>query len=152
MCNIVKEEFEEVDDPIPLGWTFNALKSYHQADQRDSDEIYMENVRVENEPSFPEPVIISADDLGEEFQNLSVEDKNMLVRELAKNYMKGYQANFMPSYEVRDITWDERVESRKECIPGPLMNPKEIGDSVMEEIGISDSGTHSQTKSWRKDS
>ena len=99
---------------------------------------------MENEPSFPEPVIISTDDLGEEFQNLSVEDKNMLVRELTKNYMKGYQASFMPSYGVRDITWGERAESRKECIPGPLMNPKEIGDLGMEESGISDSGTISQ--------
>lgn len=138
MYNIIKEEFEEVDDPIPFGWTFNALKSYHQAAQRDPDEIYMENVRVENEPSLPpEPVIISADDLGEEFQNLPVEEQNMLVMELTKDYMKehmeAYQAFGMPSYEVRDITWGERAESRKECILGPLMNPKEIGDLGMEE-------------------
>ena len=138
MCNIIEEEFGEVDDPIPLGWTFNALKDYHLAVQRDPDEIYMENARVENEPSLPpEPVIISAEDLGEEFQDLPVEDQNMLVRELTKDYMKehmkDYQAFGMPSYEVRDITWGEETENLKECILGPLVNPKEIGDLGMEE-------------------
>ncbi len=127
MCNIVKEEFGEVDDPTLLGWTFETLKDYHLAAQRDPDEIYMENTRVENEPSLPpEPVIISAEDLGEEFQDLPVEDQNILVMELTKDYMKehmeAYQAFGMPSYEVRDITWSEETENLKECILGALMS------------------------------
>ena len=126
MYNIIKEEFGETDNTIALGWTFNTLKKYHQAAQRDPEEIYMENVRVENERSLPEPVIISADDLGEEFQDLPVEEQNMLVRELAKDYMKehmeAYQAFGMPSYEVRDITWGEETENLKECILGALIS------------------------------
>ena len=127
MYNIIKEEFEETDNTIALGWTFNTLKKYHQAAQRDPDEIYMENARVENEPSLPpEPVIISAEDLGEEFQDLPVEDQNILVMELTKDYMKehmeAYQAFGMPSYEVRDITWGEETENLKECILGALMS------------------------------
>ena len=127
MCNIVKEEFGEVDDPTLLGWTFETLKDYHQAAQRDPDEIYMENARVENEPALPpEPVIISIDILGEEYKNLPVEEQNMLVRELAKDYMKehmeAYQSFGMPSYEVRDITWGEETENLKECILGALIS------------------------------
>ena len=100
MCNIIQEECGEGDDPTPLGWTFETLKDYRQAVQRDLEEIYMENA-----PSLPsEPVIISIDLLGEEYKNLPVKDQNMLVRELAKDYMKDYQAFGMPSYEVRDIT------------------------------------------------
>ena len=127
MCNIIEEEFGDVDDPTPLGWTFETLKDYHQAAQRDPEEIYMKNARVENEPSLPpEPVIISAEDLGKEFQDLPVEEQNMLVMELTKDYMKehmeAYQAFGMPSYEVRDITWGEETENLKECILGALIS------------------------------
>ncbi len=138
MYNIIKEEFEETDNTIVLGWTFETLKDYHKAAQHDSEEIYMENARVENEPSLPpEPVIISIDLLGEEYKSLPVEDQNILVMELTKDYMKehmeAYQAFGMPSYEVRDITWRERAENLKEGILGPLMNPKETGRLEMEE-------------------
>ena len=44
----------------------------------------------------------------------------MLARELTKDYMKDYQAGFMPSYEVCDITWGEEAESLKRCIIGAL--------------------------------
>ena len=127
MYNIIEEEFGETNNSIALGWTFETLKDYHQAAQRDPEEVYMENARVENEPSLPpEPVIISAEDLGEEFQNLSLEDQNILVMELTKDYMKehmeAYQAFFMPSFEVRDITWGEETENLKECILGALIS------------------------------
>ena len=79
----------------------------------------MENARVENKLSFPpEPVIISIDNLGEEYKNLPVKDQNLLVRKLAKDY----QAFGMPSYEVRDITWGEETENLKECILGALIS------------------------------
>ena len=67
MYNIIQEEFGEVDDAITLRWTFNTIKEYHQAAQRDPEEVYRENDRVENEPSLPKPIIISIDNLGEEF-------------------------------------------------------------------------------------
>ena len=149
MCNIIKEEFGETDNTIALGWTFNTLKEYHQARQRDPKEVYMENARVENEPSLPpEPVIISAKDLGEEYKNLPVEDQNILVMELTKDYMKehmeAYQAFGMPSYEVRDITWGEETENLKECIFGALMSndanpdqpwmPKDQARAIQERL------------------
>ena len=114
-------------------------QKYHQAAQRDPEEVYMENARVENEPALPpEPVIISAKDLGEEFQALPVEDQNLLVRELAKDYMKehmeAYQAFGMPSYEVRDITWGEKAENIREGIIGHLMDQNDDGQLMEESV------------------
>ena len=57
----------------------------------------------------------------------------MLVMELAKDYMKDNSFNFMLSYEVRGITWEEEAESLKDSILGPLTNPKETGRLEMEE-------------------
>ena len=57
----------------------------------------------------------------------------MLVMELAKDYMKDNSFNFMLSYEVRGITWEEEAESLKDSILGQLTNPKETGRLEMEE-------------------
>ena len=116
MCNIIEEEFGEVDDPIPLGWTFNTLKRYHQAAQRDPDEIYRENAQVQ----LPRP------DLQNEpsYQVFSLEDiQNGAAEEWEEKMMNA----LIPDYEVRDVTWGEEAESLKEGILGHLMNPKEIG-------------------------
>ncbi len=53
--------------------------------------------------------------------------------ELAKDYMKDNSFNFMLSYEVRDITWEEEAESLKDGILGQLANPKGTGRLEMEE-------------------
>ena len=101
MYDIIKEEFGETDNTLALGWMFETFRDYHLTAQRNPEEIYMEN-----EPSLPpEPVIISIDHLGEEYKSLPVEEQSMLVRGLAKDCMKAYQAFGMPSYEVRDTTW-----------------------------------------------
>ena len=50
MYDIIKEELGEMDNTIVLGQTFETLKDYHQAMQRDPDEVYRENVHVEIPP------------------------------------------------------------------------------------------------------
>ena len=56
MYNIIEEEFGETDNTIALDWTFNTLKEYHQAAQRDPDEIYRENAQVELPASEPKEI------------------------------------------------------------------------------------------------
>lgn len=56
MYNIIEKEFEETDNAIALGWMFNTLKEYHQAAQRDPDEIYRENVQVALPASEPKEI------------------------------------------------------------------------------------------------
>ena len=123
MCNIVKEEFGEVDNTITLGWTFNTLKKYYQAAQRDPDKIYRENVQVElpapEPPEFPNEAAI----LGNDFHNLHEEgqQKRLSTLQLAfKEYME--YAPEMASYEVRDVTWGKKAERLKECILGALIS------------------------------
>ena len=128
MYNIIEEEFGETDNTIALGWTFNTLKKYHQATQRDPEEVYRENARVEI-PNTPNPAIEEFT-LGEEFYNLPEKAQQEYLSVL----QKAYEANRNPfRYEVRDVTWGEEVENLKECILGPLTNPKEVGYLEMEE-------------------
>ena len=134
MYNIIKEEFRKTDNTIVLGRTFETLKDYHQAVQRDPDEIYRENDQVELPASerkeFPNEAAI----LGDDFHNLPEyeQQKRLATLQLAfREYMK--YAPEMASYEVRDVTWREEAERLKENILGPLMNSKEIGRLEMEE-------------------
>ena len=127
MYNIVKEEFGEVDDAITLGWTFNTLKEYHQAAQRDPEEVYRENARVEI-PNTPDPAIEEFT-LGDEFYNLPEKAQQEYLSVL----QKAYEANRLPfKHEVRDITWGERAEDLKEGIIGHLMDQKDY-EQLMEE-------------------
>ena len=123
MCNIIEEEFGETDNTIVLGWTFNTLKEYHQAAQRDPDEIYRENAQVElptpERKEFPNEAAI----LGDDFHNLHKEEqqKRLVTLQLAfREYME--YAPEMASYEVRDVTWGEEAENLKECILGALIS------------------------------
>ena len=123
MCNIIEEEFGETDNTIVLGWTFNTLKEYHQAAQRDPDEIYRENAQVElpapERKEFPNEAAI----LGDDFHNLHKEEqqKRLVTLQLAfREYME--YAPEMASYEVHDVTWGEEAENLKECILGALIS------------------------------
>ncbi len=109
MCNIIKEEFRETDNTIVLGWTFNTLKKYHQATERDPEEVYMKNAQVElprpdlqNEPSYK---VFSLEDI----QNGTVEEWEE----------KMFNA-ITSTYEVHDVTW-KRAVNLKEGIIGHLM-------------------------------
>ena len=132
MYNIIKEEFEETDNTIVLGWTFETLKDYHKAAQHDSEEIYRENVRVEI-PNDPDPEIEEFT-LGDDFFNLPEEAKREYLSVLQQTYMENLAPELRASYEVRDVTWGERAESLKRGIIGHLMAQKDDGQLMEESV------------------
>ena len=125
MHDIVQEELGESASTAVLAQTFDTLKAYHQAAQRDPDSIYRENVEVI--PPDPEPANTTVEvDLGPDFQNLPLEKQKKILAELSHAYTEEMMARNNPQYEVRDVTWAEQTEMMKRCIVGALTNP-EIG-------------------------
>ena len=125
--DIVQEELGEVGSTAVLAQTFETLKDYHQAAQRDPDSIYRENVEViplDPEPTDPMDTMVV---LGPDFHNLPSEKQNKILAELSSAYIEERRARRnMPKYEVRDVTWAERTERLATLIIGALTNP-EIG-------------------------
>ena len=124
MYDIIKEELGEELHPIPLGWTFETLRKYHQAKHRDPDSVYRKNARVHRPVPKQEPTIIAVKDLPPEeqatLQNMTNQEKIKFLVETANEIHKANNPHFDNPYEVRDVTWGERVEDYKESILGSL--------------------------------
>ena len=124
MYDIVKEELGEELHPIPLGWAFETLRKYHQAKYRDPDSVFRKNARVRRPIPKQEPVIIAVKDLSPEvqatLQNMTKQEKIKFMMETAEEIRRENNPHFDNPYEVRDVTWGERVEDYKESILGSL--------------------------------
>ena len=130
MYDIVQEEVgEKADNPIVLGWTFNALKEYHEARAQDPKAIYRENARVAIRPQpMPEPPDMLAGLTPQQlaaYKALPGKARREMTAELRykqrREYTEKLQAyHAMPKTEVRDITWGEEAESMKRIIYGSL--------------------------------
>ncbi len=127
MYDIVKEELGEELHPIPLGWTFETLRKYHQAKHRDPDSVYRKNARVHSPIPKQEPTIININNLPLEeqatFQNMTKQEKLKFMMETAEEIRRENNPHFDNPVEVRDVTWGERVEDYKESILGSLRRP-----------------------------
>ena len=132
---------EKADNPIVLGWTFNALKEYHQAKSQDPESIYRENaeVAIRPQPKRPEPppsilAGLSPQQLAA-YKALPGAVRREMTAELRYNQRKEFAEKLrayhaMPKYEVRDITWGEEAESMKRIIIGQLMDQVEKSEAV----------------------
>ncbi len=127
MYDIVRAELGEELHPIPLGWTFNTIRKYHQAMQHDPDSVYRKNVRVRRPMPKQEPTIIALKDLPLEaqatYQNMSNQEKLKLIEETANQIQREHEASFGSPFEVRDVTWGDRAEDLRESILGSLRSP-----------------------------
>ena len=127
MYDIVKEELGEELHPISLGWTFNALKKYHQAMQLDPDSVYRKNAPVRRPVPPQKPTFVAIEDLPPEaqatFQNMTKQEKIKFLVETADEIHKANNPHFDNPYEVRDVTWADRAESLRESILGELTEP-----------------------------
>ena len=134
--DIVQEELGEVGSTAVLAQTFETLKDYHQAAQKDPDAIYRENVEVI--PPDPEPIdpMDTMVVLGPDFHNLSPEKQNEIIAELSNDYMEESRARDNPQYEVRDVTWGEETEMMKRCLLGPLEDLQIDGERISEEHAL----------------
>ena len=132
MYDIVKEELGEELHPIPLGWTFNTIRKYHQAMQLDPDSVYRKNVRVRRPMPKQEPTIIALKDLPLEaqatYQNMSNQEKLKFIEETANQIQREHEASFGSPYEVRDVTWGDRAEDLRKSILGSLRSPPMPGE------------------------
>lgn len=131
MYNIIEEEFGTTDNTIALGWTFETLKSYKKAAQNDPEEIYQKNVQIQTS-IFDRRHNIPDD----EFNSMSFdEQQKILAKQLLAN-TELFLNRRIPPPEVRDITWGEEVEELKECIMGPLINPRTGVQGMSREQAI----------------
>ena len=134
---IVQEELGEVASTAVLAQTFETLKDYHQAAQKDPDAIYRENVEVilpDPEPTYPMDTMVV---LGPDFHNLPPEKQNKILAELSNAYIEERRARRnMPKYEVRDVTWAERTERLTTLIIGALTNPEIGWEGIPKEQAI----------------
>ena len=131
LYDIVKETAgeEKADNPIILGKAFNALKEYHQANAQDPQSLYRENARVAL-PLQPPPRLQSVlagltPQQIEVYKALPPNEKRAMTAELRYGHRKEFGEKLRayharPQYEIRDVTWGERTESRKEIIMGNL--------------------------------
>ena len=130
LYDIVHEEAgEKADNPIILGKAFNALKEYHQANAQDPKSLYRENARVALPPQPPPrlPSILAGltPQQIEVYKALPPSEKSAMTAELRYRLRKEFGEKLRayharPQYEIRDVTWGERTESRKEIIMGNL--------------------------------
>ena len=130
MYDIVQEEVgEKADNPIILGRAFNALKEYHQANAQNPKSLYRENARVALPPQPPPrlPSILAGltPQQIEVYKALPPSEKSAMTEELRYRLRKEFGEKLRayharPKYEIRDVTWRERTESRKEIIMGNL--------------------------------
>ena len=154
MYDIVNAELGEELHPISLGWTFNALKKYHQAMQKDPDSVYRKNARVRRPVPPQKPTFVAIEDLPSEeqatFQNMTKQERIKFFLETANEIHKANTPHFDNPYEVRDVTWGEKAERLKESILGELTEPpmpteddsrlmsmekaREIRDRLLNEI------------------
>lgn len=134
--DIVQEELGETGSTAVLAQTFETLKDYHQAAQRDPDSIYRENAEVI--PPDPEPIdpMDTMVVLGPDFQNLPQSKQNKIIAELSNAYMEESRARNNPQYEVRDVTWGEETEMMKRCLLGALTNPEIGWEGIPKEQAI----------------
>ena len=127
MYDIVKEDIGEEPHPIPLGWTFNALRRYHQAIQKDPDSVYRKNARVRRPMPKQEPVIIAVKNLPPEaqatLQSMSKQEQFKFMMETAEEIRRENNPHFDNPYEVRDVTWADRAAELKETMLGELTTP-----------------------------
>ena len=74
-----------------------------------------------------EPTIIAVKDLPPEaqatFQNMTDQEKFKFLVETADEIRRKNNPHFDNPVEVRDVTWEERVEDYKESILGSLRRP-----------------------------
>ena len=131
MYNIIEEEFGATDNTIALGHTFETLKSYQKASQNDPEEIYQRNVQIQTPIFGPQREI--PDD---EFNNMSFDEQQKILAKIMHSQLDFVFNRRIPPPEVRDITWGEEVEELKECIIGPLMNPKTGVQGISREQAI----------------
>ncbi len=131
LYDIVQEELgkEKADNPIILGRAFNALKAYHQANAQAPEAIYQKNARVAL-PRPPPPrqtsmlASLTPQQL-EAYKDLPESERRAMTAELrasrSKEYVEQLRAHHSaPKYQIKDITWAERAESRKQIIIGNL--------------------------------
>ena len=127
MYDIVRAELGEDLHPIPLGWTFETIKDYHKAAQREPDSVYRKNVRVRRPMPKQEPTIIALKDLPLEaqvtYQNMSTQEKLKFIEETANQIQREHEASFGSPFEVRDVTWGDEAEGLRESILGSLRSP-----------------------------
>lgn len=131
---------EKADNPIVLGWTFNALKEYHLARSQDPEAIYRENaeVAIRPQPKRPEPPDMLAGLTPQQlaaYKALPGAARRQMTADLRYNQRKEFTEKLrayhaMPKYEVRDITWGEEAESMKRIIIGQLMDQVEKSEAL----------------------
>ena len=136
MYNIIEEEIGEVDNTIALGWTFNTLKKYHQAAQRDPDAIFRENVRVELPVPEADELLEQKFVLGEDFFSLPEEGQQVYLAALLEPRRKAIKSQMNPPTKRRDVTWAEETKMLEECILGALTCPEEGLHGITEEQAI----------------
>ena len=132
MYDIVTEEIGGTDNTIALGWTFNTLKKYHQAAQRDPDAIFRENVRMELPVPEADELLEQEFVLGEDFFSLPEEGQQVYIAALLELRRKAIKDQMDPPTERRDVTWGEETEMLKECLLGPL-GDLQIGEERIPE-------------------
>lgn len=131
LYDIVQEELGKgkADNPIILGRAFNALKVYHQANAQDPEAIYRKNARIAlPRPPPPRQTSILAGLTPQQlaaYKALPPNEKSAMTAELRYRLRKEFGEKLRayharPQYEIRDVTWGERTESRKEIIIGNL--------------------------------
>ena len=124
--DIVQEELGESASTAVLAQTFETLKDYHKAAQRDPDAIFRENVRVELPVPEANELLEQEFVLGEDFFSLPEEGQQVYLSALLEPRRKAIRDQIDPPTERRDVTWGEETEMIKRCIVGALTNP-EIG-------------------------
>ena len=129
LYDIVQEEVEEkANNPIILGWTFNALRKYHHAKAQAPDAIYRKNARVYRPQLPPKPPDMLAGLTPQQraaYLALPGSERRAMTKELrasqSEEYVERLRAyNRTPRYQTVDITWGEEAESLKRCIIGAL--------------------------------
>ncbi len=134
--DIVQEELGEVGSTAVLAQTFETLKDYHQAAQRDPDSIYRENVRVELPVPEANELLEQEFVLGEDFFSLPEEGQQVYLAALLEPRRKAIRDQIDPPTERRDVTWAEETEMLKRCLLGPLEDLQIDGERISDEHAL----------------
>ena len=134
--DIVQEELGEVGSTAVLAQTFETLKDYHQAAQKDPDAIFRENVRVELPVPEANELLEQEFVLGEDFFSLPEEGQQVYLAALLEPRRKAIRDQIDPPTERRDVTWAEETEMLKECLLGPLEDLQIGGEGITEEQAL----------------